>query len=108
MAKKHYDEARVIRELSRLNVSFDYANHLIKIIKDSLGIRSLGKIDFLINYCGWHAIRIDMSEVMKERQLVAAERREAKRNAKRKSNSNDFIKVTMDLKLNKHNKSKHA
>lgn len=54
---RHYDEAKVVRTLSRkksikFNRSFDGTN-VIVVDKDhtDVGIRSWGKISYLVNYC---------------------------------------------------------
>lgn len=54
---KHYDEARVVNQLNR-RPGVSVANKMVKVIKDnhSCGIRSWGKIDFLIHYCGYRYI----------------------------------------------------
>lgn len=56
MAKKAYDERKVIASLSRRGVMFDYSTHLITVNKEGanvVGIHSLGKLDYLEHYCGW-------------------------------------------------------
>lgn len=57
---KNYDEATVLRELKR-NRSIKISGTIIKVPKDStdVGIRTYGKIDYLVNYCGYKLIMID-------------------------------------------------
>lgn len=54
---KHYDEATVVRQLNR-RPGVSVSNKMVKVIKDNhlCGIRSWGKIDFLIHYCGYRYI----------------------------------------------------
>lgn len=54
MSKKH-DEAKDIAILRRkgVKVERDGMNKHLIIPKNTLGIRYLGKIDFLVNYCGY-------------------------------------------------------
>lgn len=55
MAKKRYDEATVLRLISRGGKCFvNHGNRMIEVNKDNLpGIHTWGKIDYLCNYCGW-------------------------------------------------------
>lgn len=55
MAKKH-DESKDLFRVSRV-CSIDYSDKLIRIRdKSKIGIKTWGRIDFLVNYCGWHCI----------------------------------------------------
>lgn len=61
MSKKNYDEASVIRSLSRKNsCSINYGmQRVIEVEKDGdLGNGSWGKIDYLVNYCGYSVVRV--------------------------------------------------
>lgn len=52
MAKKH-DENKDIRFVSRI-AKIDYSNKTIQTSKTTpIGIRTWGRIDFLVNHCGW-------------------------------------------------------
>lgn len=51
MAKKH-DERKDLRSVSR--VARIDGNHIIVGDKSAVGIHTWGKIDFLVNYCGYH------------------------------------------------------
>lgn len=54
--KKH-DENKDLRSLSRV-AKIDYADRSITISTSvQLGIRRLGKLDFLTNHCGWKVFR---------------------------------------------------
>lgn len=58
MARKH-DEANVIRSLNKKSeIKVDTITGCIEVLKEaqSVGIRSWGKIDFLVNHCGYHQI----------------------------------------------------
>ena len=51
MAKKH-DERKDLRSVSRI-ARID-GNHITIGDKSAVGIHTWGKIDFLVNYCGYH------------------------------------------------------
>ena len=50
-----YDEKKVLRELDRKGVQINFGVHhvVVNTNKNNVGIGTLGKIDFLVNYCGW-------------------------------------------------------
>ena len=53
MAKRSYDENKCLQNISQVT-QIDYANKIIAANPDvCIGIRRLGKIDYLVNYCGW-------------------------------------------------------
>lgn len=53
MAKNH-DENKDLRLVSRV-AKLDYSFKTIMVSKNAeCGIRTLGRIDYLCNYCGWH------------------------------------------------------
>lgn len=57
MKKKNYDEASVIRSITKkADVSVDYANKIVRVKKDSneVGNGTWGKIDYLCHYCGYN------------------------------------------------------
>lgn len=55
MAKKH-DESKDLFRVSRV-CSIDYSDKLIRIRdKSKIGIKTWGRIDFLVHYCSWHCI----------------------------------------------------
>lgn len=59
MKKKNYDEASVIRSITKkADVSVDYVNKIIQVKKDSneVGNDTWGKIDYLCHYCGYSYI----------------------------------------------------
>lgn len=51
MAKKH-DERKDLMSVSR--IARINGNHIIIGDKSAVGIHTLGKIDFLVHYCGYH------------------------------------------------------
>ena len=55
---KHYDEKKVLRELVNKGVQINFGNHQIVVntSKNTIGITTLGKLDFLVHYCGWKCI----------------------------------------------------
>lgn len=59
MKKKNYDEASVIRSITKkADVSIDYVNKIVQVKKDSneVGNGTWGKIDYLYHYCGYSYI----------------------------------------------------
>lgn len=51
---KNHDENKDLRLISRV-AKVDYSNKTIQAPKSQvIGIRSWGRIDYLVNYCGWH------------------------------------------------------
>ena len=55
---KHYDEKRVLHELGNKGVQINFGLHhlVVNTNKNLVGIKGLGKLDFLVNYCGWKCI----------------------------------------------------
>ena len=52
-----YNEASLIQYLDRLHgISISASNHLITVNRH-LGLRLLGKIDYLVNHCGYGVSR---------------------------------------------------
>lgn len=58
--KRKHDEASVIRSLmkKRSEIKVDVITKTIEVVKNasSVGIRTWGKIDYLVHYCGYHQI----------------------------------------------------
>jgi hypothetical protein len=53
MAKRSYDENKCLSSISKVT-QIDYSSKTIIGHPDvNIGIRRLGKIDYLCNYCGW-------------------------------------------------------
>lgn len=54
MAKRSYDENKCLKSISKVT-QINYGNGTIVGHPDvCIGIRRLGKIDYLCNYCGWY------------------------------------------------------
>lgn len=54
MAKRSYDENKCLKSISKVT-QINYGNGTIVGHPDvPIGIRRLGKIDYLCNYCGWY------------------------------------------------------
>ena len=67
MSKRHYDEARVVASLKKKpSIRFEQIgfNKAVVVTKNAtdIGIRSWGKIDYLVHYCGYF---LQMSAVSK-------------------------------------------
>lgn len=58
--KRKHDEASVIRSLmkKRGEIKVDAITKTIEVVKNAsnVGIRTWGKIDYLVHYCGYHQI----------------------------------------------------
>lgn len=55
MGKKH-DESKDLIRVSRV-CGIDFNDKLIRVRdKSRVGIKTWGRIDFLVHYCGWHCI----------------------------------------------------
>ena len=93
MAKRRYDEGKVLSQLSKKSVRIDYTLKVIEVAKESndIGIHTWGKLDFLQNYCGWRVISVNMTEIQKaklaEREARKAEREKEKEERKIKKMS---------------------
>lgn len=58
-----YEESKVLKSLSRI-VRIDIPNKKLNVPKDqTLGIKQLGMIDFLVNHCGWVRINVNGPKV---------------------------------------------
>lgn len=90
MGKKH-DENKDLRLISRI-AKVDFYNKTIEAPRSSvIGIRSLGRIDFLIFYCGWsfcwnNAVKVDARLATNEDGIK--HKRDAKKVAKKNTLTN--------------------
>lgn len=86
---KHYDEKRVLRELERKGVQINYPLHhlVVNTNKNLVGISSLGKIDFLVNYCGWRCI-FKKKNVQPQQNEQETSYKKAKKAAKAEAKAN--------------------
>lgn len=63
MAKRSYDENKCLKSISKVT-QINYNNGTIIGHPDvPIGIRCLGKIDYLCNYCGWYFYWDDTARV---------------------------------------------
>lgn len=54
MVRRSYDENKCLKSINKVT-QIDYSNNaIIGHPNICIGIRRLGKIDYLCNYCGWH------------------------------------------------------
>lgn len=81
MAK--HDENKDVRIISRFG-KIDYSNKTIRIAKtQNVGIRILGRIDYLVNYCGYHLVWDNTAVITKfggssKKKLTREEKKERK------------------------------
>lgn len=113
---KHYDEKKVLRELERKGVQINYPLHhlVVNTNKNLVGISSLGKIDFLVNYCGWRCIfkkeKVQLQQNEQETNYKKAKKEsrqinKAKKQAENKQDSQKgFLKKSTSA--SKHNMNK--
>ena len=83
MAKKH-DENKDLRLVSRI-AKIDYSNKTIQASKSAIiGIKTLGRIDFLTHYCGWffiwnNEVRITGHNMSSDDDTTTKRKRDAKK-----------------------------
>lgn len=90
---KRHEENKDIRLVSRV-AKIDYSNKTILIPKDAnVGIRTLGRIDYLVNHCGWWAsfnasgvrpIRTTLEDYAETKREIKRQRKEPKLTNKKK------------------------
>lgn len=89
MSKKH-DENKDLRLVSRV-ARIDYAYKTIEASKSTtIGIKTLGRIDYLVNYCGWTFV---YNNDIKVRHIINSDspsprKREIKKEAKLNTKTN--------------------
>ncbi len=89
MSKRH-DENKDLRLISRV-AKIDYSNKTIQASKNAIiGIRTLGRIDYLVNHCGWffywnNNVRISNSNNYSDNDNAKKYKRETKKLAKENS-----------------------
>lgn len=102
MKRKNYDEASVIRSITKkADVSVDYVNKVVQVKKDSneVGNGTWGKIDYLCHYCGY--IYVLMPKIINNKKIINREfgddndRKTSKR--ERKQLKLDMVKSTKKL-----------
>lgn len=88
MSKSRYDERKVLAKIARINgVNVDFGTHTIKYNRDTgtVGIHTLGKLDFLRKYCGWIVVSVSteaIKKIMEEQYARIKEELDAKKKAK--------------------------
>ena len=68
MSKSRYDERKVLAKIARINgVDVNFGNHTISYSRDTgtVGIHTLGKLDFLRKYCGWVITSVSTEAIKK-------------------------------------------
>lgn len=90
MTKKH-DENKDIRLISKI-ASVNHINKTIQASKDTIiGIRSWGRIDYLVNYCGYSFVwnnNIRISSKFKDDDTNVKRKRETKKASKENTLTN--------------------
>ena len=87
MAKKH-DESKDLIRVSRV-CGIDYSDKLIRVRdKSRIGIKTWGRIDFLVHYCGWHCIYDRTSAIIDSSDESSKSYREIKKENKQHKLSN--------------------
>lgn len=87
MAKKH-DESKDLFRVSRV-CGIDYNDKLIRVRdKSRIGIKTWGRIDFLVHYCGWHCIYDRTATIIDSSDEYGKSYREIKKENKQHKLSN--------------------
>ena len=87
MAKKH-DESKDLIRVSRV-CGIDYSDKLIRVRdKSRIGIKTWGRIDFLVHYCGQHCIYDRTSAIIDSSDETNKSYREIKKENKQHKLSN--------------------
>ena len=113
---KHYDEKKVLRELGNKGVQINFGNHQIVVNtnKNTIGISSLGKLDFLVHYSGWRCIfkKINVQSQENEQETnykkAKKESRKANKTKKQAESNQDSQKgfLKKSTSASKHNMNK--
>ena len=88
MSKSRYDEKKVLAKIARINgVDVNFDNHTISYSRDTgtVGIHTLGKLDFLRKCCGWIVFAVsseDLKKIMEDNYVRLKEELAAKVKAK--------------------------
>lgn len=98
-----YDEMSVVRALSK-NPDVKISNRgnlkVVEIVKGSqyCGNGTLGKIDFLINHCGYTRCFIDINAVVEAKRAEKAAKKQAARDAKAARNKVVINGMELDVR----------
>jgi len=111
---KNYDEATIIREMKRRSgINITSKNEICISVNSNIGIHTWGKIDYLLNYCGYtiHKSEIkDNSAPIDEKEEKVAKRFEKRskinmakmtKNVMKAKNDNDDDNSSLTLFLNR-------
>lgn len=102
-----YDEKKVLRELDKKGVQVNFGVHqvVVNTNKNNVGIGTLGKIDFLVNYCGWRCIFVKKKDnsnnedqetnYKKAKKAAKAEAKVKKMNETNENSQKGFLKKTV-------------
>ena len=103
-----YDEKKVLRELINKGVQIIFISHQIVVNtnKNNVGIGTLGKIDFLVNYCGWRCYFVKKKDnsnnnedqetnYKKAKKAAKAEAKVKKMNEAHENSQKGFLKKTV-------------
>lgn len=81
---KNHDENKDLRLVSRI-AKIDYSNKTIQAPKSAIiGIKTLGRLDYLTHYCGWtfiwnNEVRISGSNMRSDDDTTTKRKRDAKK-----------------------------
>lgn len=100
---KKYDEMSVVRALGK-NPDVKITNRgnikVIEVVKNSqyCGNTTWGKIDFLVNHCGYHYCFIDINAVIAAKQAEKDAKKQAAKEAKAARNKAVLNGMNLDVR----------
>ena len=100
---KKYDEMSVVRALSK-NPDVKIINRgnikVVEVVKNSqyCGNTTWGKIDFLVNHCGYHYCFIDINAVIAAKQAEKDAKKQAAKEAKAARNKAVLNGMNLDVR----------
>lgn len=108
--KRNYDEASVIRSLSKnpgigkITPAIGGNIGSIEVIKDntSVGNGTWGKIDFLTKHCNYVVLHVDLNAVAEAKLLAKQAKVEAKRLARQEAKEAKQLNLVKAVKTNLH------
>lgn len=95
---KKYDEISVVRALSK-NPDVTITNKgnlkVVEVVKNSqwCGNGTWGKIDFLVNHCGYTYCSIDLNKVIADKQAEKAAKKQAAKDARNARNTRNKVTI---------------
>ncbi len=107
---KKYDEASVIRSLSKnpgigkITPAIGGNIGSVEVVKDNttVGNGTCGKIDFLTKYCNYVVLHVDLSAIAAAKAEAKQAKVEAKRLARREAKEMKRLNIVKDVKSNIH------